>query len=106
MKKEKVNKLYITLIEKIETNNINIEGNFYEFLQDILREAHWVSKYSIYVYLFFLDILSLIIFFKLFKNLKKIKAQKLLKFISKIIFLNDIEDMLKKYALIYMYDKN
>tara|TARA_X000001036_G_scaffold410669_1_gene422710 strand:+ start:1964 stop:2284 length:321 start_codon:yes stop_codon:yes gene_type:complete len=106
MKKEKVNKLYITLIEKIETNKINIEENFYEFLQDILREAHWVSKYSIYVYLFFLDILSLIFFFQSFENLNKIKAQKLLKFISKIIFLNDIEDMLKKYALIYMYDKN
>ena len=83
---------------------------------DFLYNPHEVTKrikktlkirlFKKSVYLFFLDILSLIIFFKLFKNLNKIKAQKLLKFISKIIFLNDIEDMLKKYALIYMYDKN
>lgn len=106
MKKEKINKLYTALIDKIENKDNEIDDNFYEFLKDIIREAHWVSKYSIYAFLFFIDLLSLIFFFSFFENLEKTKIQKLLNFISKIIFINEIKDMIKKYALIYMYDKN
>jgi hypothetical protein len=106
MNKEKINKLYIALIDKIENSDNEMHENFYEFLEEIIREAHWVSKYSIYTFLFFVDFLSLIFFFSFFENLDKIKTQKLLNFLSKIIFINEIKDMIKKYALIYMYDKN
>tara|TARA_B100001094_G_C17905858_1_gene658771 strand:- start:149 stop:469 length:321 start_codon:yes stop_codon:yes gene_type:complete len=106
MKKEKVNKLYLALVDKIENTDNKINENFYEFLKDITHQAHWVSKYSIHTFLFFVDILSLIFFFQLFENLSSKKTQKLLYFLSKIIFLSEIKDMLKKYALIFMYDKN
>ncbi len=106
MKIEKINKLYATLILGLENQGTNSNNNFYDFFIKIKINSHWVTNISISFFLIFLDFFSIILFFKFFNNLSLEKSEKIVNLISKIIFIREINDMLKKYALIFLYDKN
>ncbi len=106
MKIKKINKLYSILINGLENPETNPNNNFFEFVNKINTKSHWVTKISINFFLFFIDFVSLIVFFKFFHNLSFEKSKKLVDLFSRIIFLREVNDMLKKYALIFLYDKN
>lgn len=106
MKIKKINKLYSILINGLENPETNPNNNFYEFVNKINTKSHWATKISINFFLFFIDFVSLIVFFKSFNNLSFEKSKKIINLFSRIIFLREVNDMLKKYALIFLYDKN
>ena len=104
MNQQKINKIFKTLTIQLTQNNNN--SNFFNFFLEVYKSSHFLTKFSLSFFLIILDIVSILLFLKFYKNLSIEKCQYIIKLISKINSLREISNILKRYSIIFIYDKN